>query len=49
MLRSDLCDFGNGVNRNIDAYNRKLLLKSRAKFTSCISKIDNTFIDNAED
>ena len=29
-------------------YDKKLALKNNAPFTSCISKINNTFIDNAE-
>ena len=34
---------------NNHAYDKKLALKSNAPFTSCISKINNTLIDNAED
>ena len=30
-------------------YNKKLALQNNAPFTSCISKINNTLIDNAED
>ena len=29
--------------------NKKLILKNNAPFRSCISKINNTFIENAED
>ena len=29
--------------------NRKLILKNNAPFRSCVSKINHTFIDNAED
>ena len=59
MLRSDLCDYSdeyivvkgtvsvtNPVN---DAYDEKLAFKNNALFISCISKINNTLIDNAED
>ena len=59
MLTSDLCDFSDAyivvkgkiivTNPNNDAYDKKLAFKNNAPFTSCISKINNTFIDNAED
>ena len=60
MLRSDLCDYSdayivvkgiisvtvtNGVNRT----NKKLVFKNNAPFRSCITKTNNTFLDNAED
>ena len=37
------------TNPDNDAYDKKLALKNNAPFTSCISKITNTLIDNAED
>ena len=37
------------TNPNNDAYDKKLAFKINAPFTSCISKINNTLIDNAED
>ena len=59
MLRSDLRDFSDAyivvkgkiivTNPNNDAYDKKLALKNNAPFISCISKINNTVIDNAED
>ena len=59
MLRSDLCDFSKVyivVTGKIsvtapdnDTYNKKLAFKNNAPFISCISKINNTLIDNAED
>ena len=59
MLRSDLCDYSDAyivvkgkitvANLNNDAYDRKLAFKNNAPFTSCILKINNAFIDNAED
>ena len=59
MLKSDLCDYSDAyivvkvkitvTNPNSDAYNKKLVFKNNASFTSCISKINNTLIDNAED
>ena len=59
MLRSDLCDFSdahivvkgtiNVARPNNNAYDRKLAFKNNAPFVSCISKINNTLIDNAED
>ena len=60
MLRSDLCDFSDvyialketiiidGGN-NQDIKKRSLTLKSNAPFISCIAKINNVLIDNAED
>ena len=60
MLRSDLCDYSDayivvkgiisvrGTNAN-NRINKKLTFKNNAPFRSCISKINNTFIDNAED
>ena len=59
MLRSDLCDFSDAyivvkgtitvTNPDKNAYNKKIGFKYNAPFVSCISKIDNTLIDNAED
>ena len=47
MLRSDLCDYSdtNDANRR----NKKLTFKNNAPFRPCISRINNTFIDNAEE
>ena len=56
LLQSDLCDayiVSKGditvIRPNNDAYGRKLAFKNNAPFISCISKINNTLIDNAED
>ena len=59
MLRSDLCDYSNAhivvketitvTDPNNDAYDKKLAFKNNASFISCISQINNTLIDNAED
>ena len=59
MLRSDLCDFSDTyivvkrtitvTNSNNDAYDKKIASQNNSPFVSCISKINNTFIDNAED
>ena len=59
MLRSDLCDFSDAyivvegeitvLRGNNDAFDKKLAFKNDAPFISCISKINNTLIDNAED
>ena len=35
-------------NRNNDAYGKKLPFKNNAPFVSCISKINNTQIDNGQ-
>ena len=37
------------TNPNNNAYGKKLAFKNNTPFVSCISKINNTFIDNAED
>ena len=59
MLKSDLCDFSDAyivvkgkitvTNPNNDAYDKKGAFKNNEPFTSCILKINNTLIDNAED
>ena len=59
MLRSDLCDYSDAyivlkgkitvTNPDNNAYDKKLSLRNNAPFLSCISKINNTLIDNAED
>ena len=60
MLRSDLCDFSDAYivvkgevtvtgGSNSSRKNRPLAFKSDNPFISCISKINNTLIDNAED
>ena len=59
MLRSDLCDFSDTyivvkgtitvTNLDNNAYDKKIAYKNNAPFVSCISKINNTLIDNAED
>ena len=37
------------TNPDNDAYEKELAFKNNAPFVSCISKINNTLIDNAED
>ena len=59
MIQSDLCDYSdayivvkgtiNVTDPNNNAYDKKLAFKSNAPFISCISKTNNTLIDNAED
>ena len=59
MLRSDLCNHSDAyivvkgkvivTNPDNDAYDKKLAFKNNAPFTSCILKMNNTLIDNAED
>ena len=60
MLRSDLCDCSDAyivVKERITVAggnddktrNKKLVFKNNAPFRSCISKINNAFIDNEED
>ena len=58
-MQSNLCDFSDAyivVTRNITVIdsndvncNKKLAFKNNAPFISYISKVNNTFIDNAED
>ena len=60
MLRSYLCDYSDayivvigiitieGANKR-DRKNRSLAFKNNAPFTSCISKINDVLIENAED
>ena len=59
-LRSDLCDYAdayilvNGTttvagNHPRDRQNRPLILKNNAPFISCITKINNELIEDAED
>ena len=59
MLRSDSCDYSDAyivvkrtitvTDPNAAAYDKKLAFKNNAPFISCISKINNTLIDDAED
>ena len=59
MLRSDLYDYSDAyivvegiiaVTRpNDNAYDKKLAFKNNAPLNSCITKINNTLTDNAED
>ena len=60
MLRSVLCDYSDafifvkgiitveGDNDDKTTY-KKLIFTNNASFRSCISKVNNTIIDNAED
>ena len=59
MLRSDLCDFSDAYIvvkgeitvagwSNASKKNRPLAFKNNAPFIGCISKINNTLIDNSE-
>ena len=59
MLRSNLCDYSDAyivvegtitvTDPNNANYDKRLAFKNNAPFTSCISKINNTLIDNSED
>ena len=59
MLRSDLCDYSDAyiiitgkiivTNPDNDAYDKKLAFKNNGLYVSCISKINNALINNAED
>ena len=60
MLRSDLCDYSDACivvkgrisvtgTENANRRNKKQTFKNIISFRSCISKINNTLIDNAEE
>ena len=59
MLRSDLCDFSDTyiivtgkiivTAPNNNAHDKKLAFKNNAPFISCVTKVNNTLIDNVED
>ena len=60
MLRSNICDYRDAYiikkgritfegNNAAKVKDKTLILKNNATFRSCISKINNTFIDNSED
>ena len=59
QLRSDLCDWNCAylvvkckivaTDPNRNNYDRKLALKNNAHFSSCVLKINNQLIENAED
>ena len=59
MLRSDLCDSSDAyivvkgtitvTNPNNNAYDKKWTFKNNAPFVTCISKLNNTLTNNAED
>ena len=59
MLQSYWCDFSDAyivikgtitvTDSNDNEYDKKLAFKNNAAFISCISKINNILIDNAED
>ena len=59
MLRSNLCDYSDAYivvkgrmnvrdTNNANIRNKKLTFKNNAPFRSYMSKVNNTFIDNAE-
>ena len=58
MLRSDLCEYSDAyivvegkiivADPDNDEYDKKLAFKNNALFNSCITKINNTLIDDAE-
>ena len=59
ILRSDSCDYNDAyivvkgtitvTDPNAVAYDKKLAFKNNAPFIGCISKINNTLVDNVED
>ena len=58
MLRSDLCDYSDAYivvkgtiegGNDVKTRNKKIIFKNNAPFRCCISKINNAFIDSAED
>ena len=59
MLRSEIYDYSDAyivvretitvTDPNSNVYDKKVAFKNNAPFISCISKINNTLIDNVED
>ena len=60
MLGSDLCDYSDVYivvkgrisdtgNNSAKERSNKLTFKNNASFRSCVSKVNNTFIEDAED
>ena len=60
MLRSDLCDYSDAYiavkgtitvegTTPVNRRNKKLTFKNTAPVRLCISKINNTFMENSED
>ena len=61
MLISDFCDYSDAYivvkgiitvsakEKDRDERNRQIILKNNAPFISCISKINDALIENAED
>ena len=60
MLRTDLCEYSDGYivvkgkisvrgTNDANKRNKRLTFKNNAPFRSCLLKINDTFIDNAED
>ena len=59
LLKSDLCHYSDAyivvkstitvTDPDDDAHVKKLVFRNNEPFNSCISKIDNTLIDNAAD
>ena len=60
MLRSSLCDYSDAYilvkdtatvtgNEPRDRQNRPLILNNNAPFVSCMTKINNEFIEDADD
>ena len=60
MLRSSLCDYSDAYilvkgtatvtgNEPRDRQNRPLILKNNAPFVSCVTKVNNEFIEDADD
>ena len=60
MLKSDFCNYRDAYivvtakisttgTDNANRRNKKLIFKNNAPFTLCITKINYTFIDSAED
>ena len=60
MLRLDLCDYNDAhivvkgkisvrATNDANKLNKKISFKNNAPFRSCISKINNAYIENAKD
>ena len=50
MLKSSLCDYSDvAQGQPNNATNKKIIIKNCAPFAKCISRINNTQVDDAQD
>ena len=49
LVKGTITDVGDDVAKRLDERNKGIIFKNCAPFTKCISRINNTDIDNAQD